>query len=699
MSKTSKSIPKSLDAAALEEMVEPLTIQIQRQKNGLLSPIPMPIGESGLAGVGWSKAEVLAIDQGWLVNSWSGGGYYVITVTDDTRPAPKRVVWSPYWDPALYPEKIPPTLADSARPGILAQPPAQPQPSPQPQLQQVPMSQFPAGLPAGGLLPMPQAQQQPQYAAPQGYYQQPQQAYYGQQQQPQPQGYNPAMAQMEADRRRLEEQVAAMAAQLRATELESVRKQYAADLERERTANAALIQRLEQRISEFTASASSSKVSPEVEAMREQMRAQQAQLESEKREREAERREREMRELVAGQNAQIQRQIETMQQQYQVMIQAQQAKGPDPFIQMMMEQQRTSMEAMKEISRQSSTAIDKFQAFMMSPRDVMSITKDASNGLDNVTQKMTQMFSGVFDLQNKVLESAMNLNQGGNDTVGLIREGVTNAKDLFERYIVSKSREAQVTAQAGAATAQANAQATAVRAQADVALAHARRPQQVGPVPSPAPARPAPTVGLGGPAGGPGNGRSNGNGHGGNASFEEWNRSRQQPSTAAPQQVPLVVEPLAPPQPPPAQNQAAPSTVEVIAQPIAKSDQEWFGPLLPEVIQLRRSVDLFFIGLRKQPPVVQPGSADPAAVAKGIAAALQAVMQHNIPIPALNELLAPGDFEGFFRVLLPAATPEFHADAIHNLKELLGLPPDENEEEDDGFEDGDSDDVRDGASA
>jgi len=333
----------------------------------------------------------------------------------------------------------------------------------------------------------------------------------------------------------------------------------------------------------------------------------------------------------------------------------------------------------------------------------MSITKDASNGLDNVTQKMTQMFSGVFDLQNKVLESAMNLNQGGNDTVGLIREGVTNAKDLFERYIVSKSREAQVTAQASAATAQAQAQAQAVRAQADASIAQSRRPQMVSALPS-APARPmpAPSAGLAGSSVGPGNGHSNGrNGHpNGQSSFDTWQQSRQQAEAAQPANRQTVVEPPPPPQPPPAQNQAASSTVEVIAQPVAKTDQEWFGPLLPEVIQLRRSVDLFFVGLRKQPPVVQPGSADPGAVAKGIAAALQAVMQHNIPIPALNDLLAPGDFEGFFRVLLPAASPEFHADAIHNLKQLLGLPSDEDEEEDDdGFEDGDNDDVQDGASA
>jgi hypothetical protein len=694
--------------AALEEMVEPLTLQIQRQKNGLPSPIPLPIGDSGIAGVGWSKAEVIQIDQGWLVNEWSGGGYYVITVTDDTKPTPRKLVWSPYWDPALFPEKIPPTLVSAARPGMLAQPQPQPQPNPQPALipqaspqpQQVPMSQFPGGLPTGGMLPAhtPQAgyaqpqQQQPMYyqPQPQGY----QQGY----QQPPP-GWNPMAAQADADRRRLEEQLAQMQAAMRAVELEAVRKQYAADLERERNANATLIQRLEQQIAALATSTTQSKVPPEVEAMREQMRLQQAQLESERREREAERREREMRELVAGQNAQIQRQIEAMQAQYQMMMQAQASKGPDPFIQMLMEQSRNSMEAMKEIARQSSTAIDKFQAFMMSPRDVMSITKDASNGLDNVTQKMTQMFSGVFDLQNKVIESAMSLNQGGNDTVGLIREGVTNAKDLFERYIVSKSREAQVTAQANSAAVQAQAQAAAIQAQARVATEHARRqPTPLAAPPQPARPQPAPQAGL---AGGPGNGRpnghANGNGHG-QSSFDAWQRSRQQ-EQPVPRETVHVVEPPPPPQPPPAQSQAAPSTVEVVQQPVAKTDQEWFGPLLPEVVNLRRSVDLFFTGLRKQPPVVQPGSADPSAVAKGVAAAMQAVMQHGIPIPALNELLAPGDFEGFFRVLLPAATEEFHADAISELKQLLGVPEDEPDDNADGYEDGDHDDVRDGASA
>ncbi len=44
---------QTLDVSILEQMVEPLTVRIAKVKNGLFSNIPLPIGESGEAGVGW----------------------------------------------------------------------------------------------------------------------------------------------------------------------------------------------------------------------------------------------------------------------------------------------------------------------------------------------------------------------------------------------------------------------------------------------------------------------------------------------------------------------------------------------------------------------------------------------------------------------------------------------------------------------
>src|SRR5271163_2909650 len=102
-------------------MQEPLTVQVNRIKNGQYSPIPLPLGESGQAGIGWSKGEVLELNSGWLVKSWSGGGLYEFTVTDATQPSPQTCSWRSWWATTENPELIPPPLAGGQF-GVLASP-------------------------------------------------------------------------------------------------------------------------------------------------------------------------------------------------------------------------------------------------------------------------------------------------------------------------------------------------------------------------------------------------------------------------------------------------------------------------------------------------------------------------------------------------------------------------------------------------
>ena len=661
-------IPGSLDKVALEQMVEPLTVQIYKQKNGNPSPVPLPIGESGQPGVGWSKGEVLAIEQGWLVNNWSGGGMYEITVTDDTRPMPQKLVWKPYWPTSDYPDKIPPTLQEAARPDLLSGPASQPQPV------QVPMTQFPGGLPSGGIVPyapMQQHQPSPMYYPPnyQAGYQAPP-SFYAQQQQ-------------QADQRRLEERLIAAEQQVMQSKLEATQRQYQIDLERERAANAAAIQRLESRLAEMTQAQTTTRPNAELDLLKQQ-------LENERREREMERRERETRDMMTAQAANIQRQIEQMQQQHQTLMQAQQNRGPDPMLQMMAEQNRQQMDAMKEISRQSTAQIEKFQGFMMSPRDVMAMTKDASNGLDAVTQKMAGVYGNVLDMHQKVLENAMQLNQGGSETVGLIRDGVTSAKELAERYFTVKSKEAQAQAQAQAVTAQANAQVQAVQAQAQAAIAQAQsragQPMPNAPVHQPRPAAPsAPAAGL---AGQP---QANGV-----TSFDEWRKKREQdaPLPQARETVGVTSQPTPTTAPAPTIVAAPPAD----AKHNGHSDQEWFGPLYGDVVQLRIGVEQHLKGLQKMPPTKT--GVDAETVSKAIFQAAGVVIQNNIPIPAMVELLNNQDYNKFLAVLLPNTPEAFRNDVMGHLKKLLGDETEETDDEDDLDADDDgehSDDVRDGA--
>lgn len=659
----------SLDVAKLEQMVEPLTVIIEKTKNGNRSPIPLPIGDSGQAGVGWSKDEVLAIQQGWLVNEWSGGGFYTITVTDDTKPVPSRLSWSPFWPPDQYPEKIPPTLQGAAAPRLQIVQPSPPQ-APH-------MTQFPGGLPSGGIFAQPQ---QPQYAPPyQPQYGQPPQVY-GMQ----PGPFNPyaaQAAQADADRRRLEEQLAKSNADLAAQRLETVQRQHQADLDRERSANATAVAALEQKLAQImttlTQTQQTSAKSPEMEQLREAQRLAELRYENERRERESERRETQLKEMISSMAAQTQRQIEALQQNYQAQMTALGTNKSDPMMQMLAEQNRNFIQALGEISRQSSGAIDKFQQFMMSPRDIMAMQKDSSTGIDALTSKFASVYGNVMDMQQKVIENAMQLNQGGSETIGLIKEGISTAKDAFERYVVNSNKTKQVADNAQSAAVQAQAQAAAIQAQAQVAIQQLQN-QPPQPAPTPQPPRQAPSQGLGGVPQ-PVNGAK---------AFEEYQRQRQANGVAQQPQ---------PGQPEHLINaQGVPPPVSTPLR-LGHTDEQWFGQaFLSEAMQVRAAVAMYMDGLNQKPPVIAEDAATPQRVADGIQQAQAVVIMQNMPIPAMVNLLNQGHFKEFLEVLLPDAPEPYRDDVVAILRHKLeGIEPGD---DDDGDDDGeDDDDVKDGS--
>lgn len=653
-------------------MEEPFTVQIDRMKGGQRSPIPLPIGTSGQPGFGWSKDEVVEIDQGWLVNHWSGGGMYVITVTDSATP-PKKLEWRAFWSPAEYPEKIPPTLQGSANPNRIAQPQTQ-----APQVQ--PMSQFPGGLPSGGLMVAPQQAPNWQQPQPQPYYQ------------PSPFYQPPTLfgqaANVENERiRRLEQQLEQQSAALAKAQADAAQRQYQVDLERERAANAEMIRRLETRIAELaTASTQAKQASandPELERLREQTRQLEARYEAERRERDAERREQGLREAIATMNANTQRQIEALQQQYQAQMLALQNNKQDPILQMMAEQNRNFIASLAQISQANATQFDRFQAYMMSPRDIFAIQKESSQGVDAITSKLGNAYTSVMDMQQKVIENAMQLNQGGSPAVDLIREGIGNAKEMFERYIGSRGKTEQVAKQAEAQAMTAQAQAAAISAQAQVEIARIQNMPQ--PIQPPAqivqkPAAPSNSNGL------------NGAQAATNASFEEWKRSREAQAAADIRS--------AMPQPTPSGQPTA--TYPDNRKILGRTDTEWFGDFADEVRQLRMGVAIFIEGLKRGDA---SQGATPQLVTDGICQAQAAATAGGIPVPAIIELLNQSKYNEFLQVLLPDAPEEMQKDIVKMLRQRLDGEldddGDDDDDEDDGIDDGDddgeqSDDVKDG---
>lgn len=660
-----RSIPKTLDMVALEAMVEPLVVQVSRVKGAAHSPVTMPQGLEGQAGTGWTKGDVVELNSGWLAREWAGGGNYQITVTDVSTP-PQTLTWQSWYPPSEFgPER-------AAGSPALVSVPSQPQP-----VQVNTMPAFPNGLPTlpPGMFAAPAPA--PSYYQPQGYYAPQSTPYYG--------GTNAA----DVERRRAEDRLAQVEAQLRQAQLEAQQRAFEAAQERERSAHKEQLQRLEQQIAALGAArAQPIGPSPEFEALKEGNRLLQQRLEAEGREREMERRERETRDQIAMLKQGLDQQVAAMRENMAQLIAAQNNNKSDPMLQVMLEQSRNSIAAMERIAGQSNAAIDKMQANMLSPRDIMTITREASATGDSIAQKMSAAYTGVLDMQNKVLENAINGQPAGSPVVDLVREGVNGVKEMAERYVTTTNRVKQVEAQSNAQVEQARAQATAIQAQANAAIANAQARASYGPaLPQP------PNQGLAGPQ--PQNANTNGKpAPNSAAAYEEWKKQREQQEQAT----------VAPP--PRETAGAAPSPVPS-APPTnhGMTDLQWFGPALAEVIATRQAVNEFIIELKKPNPQITEDSGTPANVAKGVAQASMVVQAQNIPIPAMTELLFKGKYEEFAAVLLPNANENYHKDLANEIRKLNGedVEGEEEDDDDDSANENDdgspADDVQDGSTS
>jgi hypothetical protein len=648
VSKTA-SVPKIFDPSKLDAMNEPLFVRVEKTKGGARTPIPLPVGDDGTqGGTGWSKDDVRGIE-GWLVNDWSGGGAYTITVTDSSLPTPQKHDWSIFYHPNEYPEKVPPTLAAAAG-----------APSTSPPQQVRPMGSFPSafpnGLPGGfNAAPAPTGQPTTVYV-PQPYYQP--------QPQPQPQPYRDtyqptniaATAAIEAERRRYEEQMREMQGQLARQREEMLQAQFRQELDRklaeakqDQAATEARFSRMEQ-LMEKVISASTAKpaTDPAIEQLKEQNRMLAAQADNERRERETERREREMRDLIQRQQEDTRRQIEAMNAQMALAA----TNKTDPMIMFMQENARQQVEAVKEQARNATAQMTQMQAYMMNPRDVMAMAKESSNGLDQATRSITSTYQSILEMQRNAVEQILQLNQGGgSETIQLIEKGLDRASSFAERFIGGKTKEAVSAQTAQAQLAQANAAAMQAQAQAMATQASMQRhqAQQTQLIQA------QPDSGLNG---------------------------ARVPSAPMQASVPPKPDWSTGPMP-------VPGTVQMIKRVLGHTDEEWFGPILPRVIELREGVAKFIESISMQPPRLKPDGTvegvEPEQAASVILQAAMLVMQQQIPIAAMIDLLGQGRVADFMDVLLPEA-PQPYRDEVAQmvLTELQGGGDDDEEDEEDG---------------
>lgn len=626
---------KIFDPVKLDAMTEPLFVRVEKVKGSTRSMIPLPAADDGSAqGSNWSKEDVRGLEQ-WLVNDWSGGGMYAITVSDATTPTPQKMDWSIWYNPSDYPEKVPPTLSAAVA-----------EPRSTPLQQQVRMASYPSafsgGFPPGLNFPTPQfftpTQTQPQFR-----------------------GVDPAIAaaqfQADAERRRLEDQIRDMNAQLQRAREETIQSQYKQELARQEQAQNDRFAKLEQMMAAQIAQAQRPVVDPQVEALKAQLEKAERDREADRREREAERREHEMKELIARQAEESRRQFELFQQQIA------QNRAPDPVITFLQEHARQQAELMKEQARNATLQMEKLQGFVMHPRDVMTMTKESSNGLDQLTRQISGTYENILNMQQKAVEQILQLtNTGGSETVALIKEGLDRASSFAEKFIGGKTKEATVAQQSQAQIA--TAQATAMQAQASALATQAAMQRQKqaeatsGLNGAAAPQKPAQTV-MAVPVAGVPAGAKQG------SPPDGWHTG---------------------PVPPIAQHRP-----EVKRK--GKTDVEWFGPIMPQVSELRAGVDRFIESLKMTPHrLLKNGRVDgiePDQCADAILQAAAQIAAQQIPINAMMELFGQGLIADFMDVLLPDA-PQPYRDEVAQI--VWKVIQDDGDGEDADDDDDDDDD-------
>jgi hypothetical protein len=680
--------PPKFDLAKLEAMVEPFNIRIEKVRGNMRHEIPLPPSENGNPpGTGWSKEQVRDVEK-WLVNEWSGGGQYAITILDSSQP-PLMMEWPAFYSPVDFPERVPPLLAASSAVGA---------PIPTYQQQARPMA---AQFNGGAMLP------------PASYYQaqQPQGGYFPPMPQPQSNGYAPQPWQhpttvpmpaynpaADADRRRLEqllEQTQAQLAQAREQTAQREFERRAAEMKAESDRRFGELQQLIQQMGQNLTKQQPTH-DPAIEQLRESNRMLQEQIRAAAEVAAQARREQEMRDLIRANQEEARRLIEAANARYELLVREAAKSGPDPTVMMFQEQMRMQVEAMKEMARSNQAQLDRVQQNIMRPQDLLQIVKDSSTGADAIAMQMNRAWQDMFQVSRQLTEQAAQMNQGGgNEVIGLVRDIGGGVQKMVEKYTGGKTKEA---------VAQFHTQAEMARAQADVIKSQNDRLAEM--------ARTEATIKQGGvvvqrqdgsfvgatPPGAqpaiqsaptPVNG--NGAAHAAASSRPPWTTPKQ-PRTSAPVAQPVgglngAATPVV----------AIPVAAAVAAEPRkikGRTDAEWFGVLLPKVIELRGGVDRLIESLSMVPPrmdpknPVMPDGVVPEQTAMAVHQAALYVMEHQIPIPAMIDLLIQGMVPDFIDVLLPDA-PQEYRDDVTKLLMSIGTEEEPNDEDEDEDEDDD----------
>jgi len=694
----------------LSEMIEPLTMRIERVKGNAKQSMPLPIRDGyGVAGQGWMKDDIATVEQ-WTLNNW-GGGTYQFTVTDANQPV-AVMTWSQVFPVAQYPEKIPMPVAD---PMAAPQMPATPWSPPQMPVQvptptwgsypapgyspspygapTMPPPYYPGYPPHPGYAQMPGYPPQPSYAppwsTPLGHAQQPGQPDYRAEAERARLATIEASTKAQVDRlldenRRLAETVQRANEHPREdpnmkAQLEAAREaRHQAELVAERNA-------FEARLAAFTAKPTG----PSEEMLRMQKMEDDNRREREERARKEER---------DRQDAQLKEMREEARRDREALVATinelkSRPTGPDPILVMIQQQAEASKEAAriqadasKEIARlaadsarergrEQDTLLANLKHYMMSPGDTARLINDQQQGQHMFVNNMAKTFNDVAGVMRDWYGNMMQQMQSPPESpvIRVVEGGIASFKDMFDRWTTGKTQT----------------QIQQMRTQSDVARAQADAmrpimPQQV--VQQPA----------------------NGNGQ------------------------PQVWQP--PPPVVPVSLAGAPSAASVPEAPPVpaggplriggKSDAEWFGAGLNDILQMREHAAFFVESIAMDPirPHPQnpnrPAGLGPDEAAKYVLTAVKFLESQTPPVPVLafDYLFKQQMYPQLVEALLPDIHPSYRMEMLTYLRGLLDgksmdqigteieaaaaatMPAVQHEDDDDGT-DGDDDADQDGRPA
>lgn len=663
------------DPAVLLKMNAPLNVQVMRVRANQREPIPLPVRNGyNASGLGWTHEDLQTLDQEIL--EIAAGGIYEIQVVDSSEPRQSHK-WQVVFPPDVYgPSKPPTTMAGYANPT------AQPQPQPQyapPPAYPPPYAAHPPpygyGQPPRPPTPIPGAfgygHHQPPFHAygqpfpgmsPYGYGQPFPGAPFGAPPSPpQPSSEVDALknelaqmrlANVQAEaQRKLEE----MQAQHR-REMESLRRAPQNDerVEREREAR----ERAEREAAEATRKAEAAAAEARHQAELAAIKAQIATKPDDTAERRYEAQLAEERRRFDQMKADADRRFDQLQAELARLREV--PRGPDPFM-MMLELRRTEADAAKETARinaesaketerlrveqtrmqaeMAAKSLGDLREKIIDPVELARLLHDASKSGDELTRTMIAQFTDIMNLQQQATQSIIGMQPQGEGVAGRV---VAIAERVADRFTTG---DTQVRV----------AHANAERAKAEAAKVQMQS-MQPGWQPPPPVVQPGAQPQLNGAT----------------------------TPTVDPAQAPQSAAPQAPSAP------SAPVTgVGQASSPLragGKTDDEWFGPALGDVVNLRTGAAMFLDAVAVDPPKTDkegnvPGL-QPDQAAYGLMVASQEIIKQNAKVMAFEVLWNQQMYAQLIDVLLPDVVTQFgangqtyKAEMFKYLERLLnGLP-------------------------